>query len=377
MQLGFLSLTLPDGRELRFGNADSQPRVSLSVKRWRFFWRTLAGADVGLGESYMDADWECSDIAALCALFVLNEKSFAAGLGWTWLLRAGNRLRALMRPNTRRGSRRNIAYHYDLGNEFYRLFLDSRTMAYSCAVFDDKSATLDEAQEAKLDGICRRLELHPDSEVLEIGSGWGGFAIHAATRYGCRVTSITLSQRQLELARKRAVEAGVDALVEFRLCDYRDVQGSFDRIVSIEMFEAVGYEYYDAFFGACDRLLRHGGRMLLQTITVPDERFDAHRRDFDFIRKYIFPGGLLASVGAINRSVQRQTRLRVDQIRNIGPHYAPTLRAWRERFMQHLPEVRRLGFDDRFIRMWEFYLACCEGQFATRSIGDVQLVLKR
>jgi cyclopropane-fatty-acyl-phospholipid synthase len=213
--------------------------------------------------------------------------------------------------------------------------------------------------------------------VLEIGSGWGGFAIHAAAHYGCRVTSITLSQRQLELARERARDAGVSQLVEFRLCDYRDVDGSFDRIVSIEMFEAVGYEYYPAFFGACDRLLRAGGRMLLQTITVPDEQFETYRRGFDFIRKYIFPGGLLASVGAINRTVQEQTRLRIDWVRNIGPSYAPTLHAWRDRFMEHLPEVRRLGFDDRFIRMWEFYLACCEAQFAARSIGDVQLMLRR
>jgi cyclopropane-fatty-acyl-phospholipid synthase len=250
-------------------------------------------------------------------------------------------------------------------------------MAYSCAVFDATHTTLADAQEEKLDGICRSLELQPGMHVLEIGSGWGGFAIHAARRYGCRVTSITLSQRQLELARERAREAGVEALVDFRLCDYRDVQGSFDRIVSIEMFEAVGYEYYAAFFRTCDRALRAGGRMLLQTITVPDEHFEAYRRGFDFIRKYIFPGGLLASVGVINETVQKQTRLRIEQVRNIGPHYAPTLHAWRQRFMQRLPEVRSLGFDERFIRMWEFYLACCEAQFAARSIGDVQLVLRR
>lgn len=375
LRVGFLILDLPDGRRIQFGHPASTPRAHLHVKRWRFFWRSLAGSDVGLGESYMDGDWECDDVAGLCSLFVLNAEALGRGLWWTALLRAGNRWRARLRPNTFRGSRRNIAYHYDLGNEFYRLFLDQRTMAYSCAVFQTDTLALDDAQEAKLDGICRRLGLRAGMEVLEIGSGWGGFAIHAARRYGCRVTSITLSQRQLVLARERAREAGVEDLVDFRLCDYREVTGSFDRIVSIEMFEAVGYEYYGAFFRACDRLLRAGGRMLLQTITVPDERFETYRRGFDFIRKHIFPGGLLASVGAINRTLQKQTRLRIGWVRNIGPDYAPTLHAWRERFMHHLPEVRRLGFDDRFIRMWEFYLASCEAQFAARTIDDVQLVL--
>jgi cyclopropane-fatty-acyl-phospholipid synthase len=369
-------VTLPDGGLQQFGRADSLPRVDLCVKRWRFFWRLLAGADVGLGESYMDGDWECSDIAALCSLFVLNQEQLGAGLGWTWLLRAGNRARAWMRANTRGGSRRNIAYHYDLGNDLYRLFLD-RTMMYSCGVYPSAGASLEEAQEVKIDGICRRLELAPGVDVLEIGSGWGGFAIHAAEHYGAHVTSITLSQRQLDLARERAAAAGVGERIEFRLCDYRDVQGLFDRIVSIEMFEAVGFEYYKAFFAACDRVLRPGGRMLLQTITVPDERFDTYRRGYDFIRKYIFPGGLLASVGAINRTVQENTRLHIEWIQNIGPHYAPTLRSWRDRFMHHLPEVRRLGYGDRFIRMWEFYLACCEAQFAAQTLGDVQMVLEK
>jgi cyclopropane-fatty-acyl-phospholipid synthase len=375
LQVGSLGIELPDGRRLRFGDATSAPHVELRVRRWRFFRRLLAAADIGLGESYMDGDWECGDVAALCSLFVLNREPLASGLGWTRLLHAGDRLRALLRPNTRRGSRRNIAYHYDLSNELYRLFLDPSTMAYSCATYADPGATLDAAQEEKIDGICRRLELQPGMAVLEIGSGWGGFAIHAARRYGARVTSITLSRQQLELARRRAAEAGVTELVELRLCDYRDVRGQFDRIVSIEMFEAVGYEFYGAFFRACDGLLRSGGRMLLQTITVPDERFDAYRRGFDFIRKYIFPGGLLASVNAIRKTVHEQTRLHVEWMRNIGPFYAPTLHAWRGRFMDRLPEVRRLGFDDRFIRMWEFYLACCEAQFACRSIGDVQMLL--
>lgn len=373
---GALTVVLPDGRWVQCGRADALSRATIEVKRWRFFSRILAGADIGLGESYMDGDWRCDDIGALFSVLVENQQHLSTGAGWSWLVRLGGRARGWLHANTRRGSRRNIAYHYDLGNDLYRLFLD-RTMTYSCAVYRRPGASLDEAQEEKLDGICRRLELGARAEVLEIGSGWGGFAIHAAGRYGARVTGITLSRSQLELARERAVAAGVGERVDFRLCDYRDVSGSFDHIVSIEMFEAVGYDYYRAFFTACDRVLRPGGRMLLQTITVPDERFEAYRRGDDFIRKHIFPGGLLASVARIRRTLREHTRLRIEWIENIGPHYAPTLRAWRERFMQRLPEVRRLGYGERFIRMWEIYLASCEAQFAASTLGDVQILLTR
>jgi cyclopropane-fatty-acyl-phospholipid synthase len=374
IRVGRLDVGLPDDGYVRFGDDGSQLRAALRIKSWRFFKRALLGADIGLGESYMDDEWECDDIGALLSIFIANQQYLSVG---GRAVRIGNRLRTWMHANTRRGSRRNIAYHYDLGNELYRLFLDPTTMTYSCGVFARSDASLDEAQVEKLDGISRRLELARGMEVLEIGSGWGGFAIHAASRYGSRVTSITLSERQLELARERAQAAKVDALVDFRLCDYRDMAGAFDRIVSIEMFEAVGYEYYRAFFEACDRLLRPGGRMLLQTITVPDDRFEAYRRSYDFIRKYIFPGGLLASVDAIQRTLQAHTQLQIEWMRNIGPHYAPTLRSWRDRFMRQLPEVRRLGYGDRFIRMWEFYLACCETQFAAGTIGDVQIVLAK
>ena len=213
--------------------------------------------------------------------------------------------------------------------------------------------------------------------ILEIGSGWGAFAIHAARQYQCRVTSLTLSDEQLQLARERVAAAGVESLVDIRLCDYRKISGSFDRIVSIEMFEAVGYEYYGAFFGRCSQVLKPNGKMFLQTIYMNDQRFDAYRRDFDWIRKYIFPGSLLASVDGITTALKHHTQLRVEWMRDIGVHYARTLRTWRERFMRRLPEVRQLGFDERFIRMWEFYLASCEASFAVRYIGDVQMILAR
>jgi cyclopropane-fatty-acyl-phospholipid synthase len=285
-------------------------------------------------------------------------------------------LQRLRDANTLRGSRRNIGRHYDLSNDLYRVFLDE-SMTYSCGVFTSPTDTLEEAQRAKLDGICRRLGLQRGQHVLEIGSGWGSFAMHAAQHYGCRVTSITLSAEQQRLATERIAAAGLSDLVDIQFRDYRKMTGLFDHIISIEMLEAVGYEYFATFFRACDRLLKQHGRMFLQTITVPDQRFDSYRREFDWIRKYIFPGGCLASVAAVNETLKRHTTLQMEWMREIGTHYAPTLRHWRERFFAKLPEVRRLGFDDRFIRMWEFYLASCEAGFATRYIGDVQMVLSR
>jgi cyclopropane-fatty-acyl-phospholipid synthase len=281
-----------------------------------------------------------------------------------------------MRANTLRGSRRNIHAHYDLSNELFQIFLDD-SMTYSSAVFPSESSTLDEGQLEKLDGICRKLDLDEGDHILEIGSGWGSFAMHAASQYGCRVTTLTLSEEQQTLARQRIREAGLENRIDVQLRDYRAMTGQFDHIVSIEMFEAVGFRYYGAFFGACERLLKPHGRMFLQSITIPDQRFDTYRRDFDWTRKYIFPGSLLASIQGIADALKRRTTLRIDSMTDIGPDYARTLRMWRERFLGRVEEVRRLGFDDRFIRMWEFYLATCEASFAARYIGNVQMILTR
>jgi len=373
---GLLLVSLPNGNELRFGEVSSGRPVRLVVKRWRFFWRALTGADVGVGESYMDGEWSSNDLAELCRQFLQEQSVLTYRSPWTALTRLRNLLLRITRANTISGSRRNIRSHYDLSNDLYRLFLDE-SMMYSCAVFERDDMSLEEAQRHKIDEICRRLELVPGLAVLEIGSGWGSFAIDAARHYGCRVVSLTLSEQQLALARERVRQAGLESAVEIRLCDYREVTGQFDRIVSIEMFEAVGYEYYSDFFGQCDRLLKPGGRMFLQTITVPDQRFDAYRREFDWIRKYIFPGGLLASVHAVATALKSHTDLRIEWMQDIGPHYARTLRCWRQRFVSHLPDVDRLGFDERFRRMWEFYLASCEAAFGTRHIGDVQMIFSR
>ena len=373
---GALMMRLPDGRAVQFGGPAAERRVSIVVKDWKFFWRLLTAGDVGVGESYTEGEWTCTDLVELFRQFFHDQSVLASGWSWTVLTRLRHWALRLLRANTPAGSRRNIQYHYDLSNDLYRLFLDE-SMTYSCALFEREDMTLREAQERKLDDICGRLDLGPGLALLEIGSGWGGFAIHAARHYGCHVTSLTLSEQQRQLARERVRAAGVEALVDVRLCDYRHVTGSFDRIVSIEMFEAVGYAYYDAFFTQCGRLLKPGGRMLLQTITVPDQRFDTYRREFDWIRKYIFPGGLLASLHAIVDTLKRRTDFRIEWARDIGLHYARTLRCWREQFLSRLPEVRRLGFDDRFIRMWEFYLASCEAAFSVREIGDLQIVMAR
>jgi cyclopropane-fatty-acyl-phospholipid synthase len=344
----------------------------------RVFRRVLTGSDIGLGESYVDGDWSSSDLVAFLRLAIRNLALFEdrnrlfTTLGrWRDLL--GHRRRA----NTRAGSRANIHAHYDIGNEFYRLFLDP-SMAYSCAIYGSAGDTLEQAQFEKFDRICRELRLGPSDHVLEIGTGWGGFAAHAATRYGCRVTTTTISAEQHAeaaalFARMRLGPDRIRLLQE----DYRDLQGRYDKLVSIEMFEAVGHRNYGTFFRQCDRLLAPDGTMVLQTITVPDRRFRRYLATPDWIQKYIFPGGELASVSAILEALARDTRLSLHHAEDIGAHYAHTLRAWRQRFLGRLDEVRALGFDERFVRTWNYYLASCEAAFAERLVGNVQLVLSK
>jgi len=371
-----LTLVLPDGGEIVLGDGNAGPPITVWIDDWRFFWRALTSADIGVGESYMEGEWRTDDLVGVCRGFLSDPAALDYDSRWTIGDRLLNVWRHLSSLNTISGSRRNVRYHYDLSNELFGLFLDE-TMLYSCAIFRRDDASLGEAQLEKVDGICRWLALRPGHEVLEIGGGWGAFAIHAAQRYGCRVTSLTLSEEQLRLARERVAAAGLEDQVEIRLCDYRDATGAFDRIVSIEMFEAVGYEYFGTFFRASARCLRPGGRMLLQTISVPDQRFERYRRSFDWIRKYVFPGGLLPSLHEITRAVKEHSSMRIRRVEDIGLHYARTLRHWRDRFLARLPEVRRLGFDERFIRMWEFYLASCEAAFSVRYVGDLQIELEQ
>jgi cyclopropane-fatty-acyl-phospholipid synthase len=286
------------------------------------------------------------------------------------------KLRYLARPNNRPGSRRNIRRHYDLSNDFFRTFLDD-SMAYSCAIFQDPDDSLETAQQRKFQAVIAKAHLGPGDHLLEIGCGWGGFAIAAARRTGCKVTGITISREQYRLARQRVQAAGLQHRIRILLRDYRDLRGRFDKIVSIEMLEAVGHGYYGAFFKQLDRLLAPGGIAVLQSITIPDQRYEAYRRSHDWIQKHIFPGGLLPSLTVLTRTMTRHSRLMVEAVENIGPHYAATLAAWRRRFVANRERVTEMGFDRVFQRKWIYYLGSCEAGFAERVLGDLQLVLTR
>jgi len=364
------------GGTYRFGEPDGLD-ATLTVRDERFFWRALAGADIGIGESYVDGDWTTPDLVALARLMLRNRGALErrSPIARTLKTLAGAIARRL-RDNSLAGSRRHIRQHYDLGNDFFRLFLDSTLLMYSSGYFESSSDTLETAQMNKVDRICRMLALKPTDHVLEIGSGWGGFARWASSRYGCRVTTTTISDEQYRHIREWKATAGeAGSRVEALRADYRELTGRFDKIVSIEMFEAVGLNRYDDYFKAVDRLLAPDGAMVLQTITVDDQWFPHYHGSPDWIEKYIFPGGQLASIGEVAKSLARVSSLSMYAAENFGTHYAHTLRAWRGRFLHHLEQVRALGFDDRFIRMWEFYLAICEAAFLERHTGVFQLLL--
>ncbi len=377
--LRFGTFQLTAGATHRFGESAGDLHAVMQVANHRFFTRALAQGDIGIGESYMDGEWTSPDLVTLIRLMLRNLSHVESRGG---LLRMVNRTAGLAarrwRDNSLSGSRDHIRRHYDLGNDFFRLFLDTRHLMYSCGFYERADDSLETAQEQKIDRICGKLDLTPDDHLLEIGTGWGGFAVWAATRYGCRVTTTTISEEQYRHAREwvsRLGEAGsrITVLRE----DYRTLAGRFDKIVSIEMFEAVGLNHYDDYFAAVDRLLAPDGVMLLQTITVDDHWFPVYRASPDWIEKYIFPGGELAAVGEILKSLARATGLSMHHAENIGMHYALTLRAWRDRFHARLHDVRALGFDERFIRMWDLYLAYSEAAFLERHAGDFQLLLRK
>lgn len=351
-------------------------RCRMRVSDPAFYRMAAAQGSVGAGESYMDGHWSCDDLVALIRILVINRDLLDAMEGGLarfggWALRAWH---ALQR-NTRSGSRRNIAAHYDLGNDLFKLFL-CENMMYSSAVFADPSETLELASTRKLDRICRKLDLQPGEHVVEIGTGWGGFAIHAARHYGVRVTTTTLSKQQRELALARIEQAGLSSQIEVLLSDYRDLSGRYDKLVSIEMIEAIGHQYLDTYFAKVRNLLKEDGMALIQAITIEDHRYAQALRTVDFIKRFIFPGSFIPSISAMQGAIARSSDLKLYNLEDIGPSYALTLRHWRQRFLDKLPEVRALGYPERFIRMWEFYLCYCEGGFIERSIGDVQLLLK-
>ncbi len=371
-------LELREGHEVhRFGDEASLLRAEVRIRDPRAFELGAFRGEVGLGEAYMRGYWTSPDLVAVVRLAVRNMATFDRSGGL--LASFGKllaRLRHLSRANDRRGSRSNISAHYDLGNDFYRLFLDE-SLAYSCAFFEHPEMDLASAQRAKFERICGKLKLGPGDHLLEIGTGWGGFALHAARTRGCRITTTTISRQQHDYAQERFAREGVQDRVTLLFEDYRDLQGRFDKIVSIEMFEAVGLKYYDAFFGAVDRLLTEDGLALIQTITMNERRFPAYIRGTDWIQQYVFPGAELASLSEILRSLGRGGSLNLHHLEDIGVHYAQTLQLWRAAFQGKLDQVRAQGFDESFLRMWDYYLAYCEGAFRERYIGDAQLLLAK
>lgn len=378
LRAGRLTLTTPDGVAERFGGVEPGPEAAIRVRDWRFFTRCAKAGDVGFGESFTAGEWESDDPARVVELFARNFAHFDDHRLWSAVAgRVANRMVHAFRPNTLRGARRNISAHYDLGNDFYRIWLDSESMMYSSALWTRGSQTLEDAQRAKLDRIIALADLRPGQHVLEIGTGWGGFAL-AAAALGCRVTTVTLSAAQRDLAEQRARDAGVDHLVDVRIQDFRRIEGRFDRIVSIEMLEAVGHDNLAPFFAACDRLLAPHGIVAIQVITIAAARYAAYRRGCDWIQKHIFPGCLVPSLPALSQACAARSGLRMAEPTGMGAHYALTLREWRSRFLANLPAVRALGkYDGAFERAWEYYLAYCEGGFRAGVLDVVQFACAR
>jgi cyclopropane-fatty-acyl-phospholipid synthase len=373
-------VTLVSGGEPRhYGRrTDRCPLVATVRIHDARFWSELAfGGSIGAGEAYMQGYWSVDDLTALVRILLQN-RAVLDGMerGLARLTIPVQKALHWLNRNTRAGSRRNISAHYDLGNDFFRLFLDP-TLMYSSAIFEPATLSLEQAQCVRLERICRRLDLGPGDHLLEIGTGWGGMAIHAARQYGCRVTTTTISRQQHELARERIAEAGLEDRITLLLEDYRDLKGEYDKLVSIEMIEAVGHEFYETYFSQCGRLLKDAGLMLLQAITITDQRYDAARRSVDFIQRHIFPGSTIPSVTVMLSACTRSSDLRLVHLEDIGPHYATTLRIWRENFQRNLDGVRALGYPEEFIRMWEFYLGYCEGGFAERALGDVHMLFAK
>jgi cyclopropane-fatty-acyl-phospholipid synthase len=370
---------IDDGRDEIFGRVTTAAPfdITLRVRSARFYSDVVFAGTVGAGEAYINGHWHCDDLTGLVRLMVVNRHLMNdVDSGWSRLSAPLMRMAHWLNRNDKIGSRRNISAHYDLGNEFFELFLDE-TMAYSCGIFARPDSSLLEASTAKFDAACSKLHLRPGQHLLEIGTGWGGLALHAARHYGCRVTTTTISGEQYDLARDRVARAGLEDQITVLHEDYRDLKGEYDALVSIEMIEAVGHEYLDTYFRQCSGLLKPAGAMLLQAITIRDQFYDQARRSVDFIKRFIFPGSCIPSVRAITESVERATDLKLFHLEDIGPHYARTLRIWRERFLGRQSDVRAQGYPESFLRMWEYYLCYCEGGFEERQLGDVQMLLTK
>ena len=376
VRVGGLEVRRTDGSVRMFGDVTHPMQARIDILDERAYARIVHGGSVGLGDSYVRGQWSSPDVVTLIRLLIANRPTLRRISPRALMNLIIDRVVHLLRGNRPGRARKNIIAHYDLSNELYATFLD-RSMTYSCARFDHEGQPLEDAQRAKLVGIAERARLAPGMQLLEIGCGWGAFAVMAAREYGCTVTAITLSDAQAEYVRELVAREGLADRIEVRIQDYRHVNESFDRIVSIEMLEAVGHRYLGEYFAALDRMLRPDGLAVIQVITIPDQRERAYRRRPDFIQRAIFPGGHLPSLTTLTRAMTNRSRLMVEELENLGPHYAETLRNWRERFMASADRVQRIGFDGTFVRLWEFYLAYCEGAFLSRYLNNLQLVLTR
>jgi len=362
---------------VELGDPSNTVAVNVVVNDLSFYSRVAAQGSVGAGDAYGDGLWSCDDLVWLVRLLVRNRHLLdAMEGGMAWLSGLALRVWHSLNKNTRAGSQRNIAAHYDLGNEFFATFL-SADMMYSAAMFQRESDTLEKASKRKLDVICQKLSLLPGQRIVEIGTGWGSFALHAARHYGCHVTTVTISREQHALASQRVVAEGLQDKIEVLLKDYRDLEGQYDKAVSIEMIEAIGAQYLDTYFAQVASLLKPNGQALIQAITIEDHRYEQALGSVDFIKRYVFPGSFIPSINAMLAAKTRASDLALIHLEDFGLSYARTLHAWRTRFLGRLPEIRAQGFDERFIRLWEFYLAYCEGGFLERSIGVCHLLLAR
>jgi cyclopropane-fatty-acyl-phospholipid synthase len=382
MDKGTLYLTLPDGEQLMMGTGEGNISAQIAIHSEEFYKRIILYGDIGFGEAYVDGLWDTENITNVIRWALLNIEN-APGVSGSKvqtlslnLMKWFNKLYHFKRANTVEGSRKNISEHYDLNNDFFASFLDP-TMTYSAAYFYKDGLSLQEAQIAKYDRLCRQLNLKPTDHVLEIGSGWGGNAIYMAQKYGCKVTSLTISEEQHKMAVERVEAAGLSDRVSILIKDYRQMSGTFDKIVSVEMLEAVGFNYMDVYFKKCHDLLKKNGILAIQVITSPDSRYKALRKGVDWIQKHIFPGSLLPSVGAINESINRTGDMTMVDLKDIGLDYATTLKLWHQAFNANLSTVKSLGFDDKFIRKWNYYLCYCEAAFEMRNINVMHLVYTR
>jgi len=387
MKKGSVRVYLPNGEETHLGDPNSEfpnkfHSAQIQIRNVDFFRKSVFYGDIGFSEAYMAGDWETDNIENVISWFLLNVESSVSLSGAKKklfhldLLSLGNKFLHFLRMNTIRGSRKNIVEHYDLGNGFYKLFLDP-SMTYSSAYFRSWEETLEEAQAAKVDLLCQKLNLKPGDSLLEIGSGWGFLALHAAKKYGCMVKTVTLSDEQYRFAKERFAKEGLSDRIEIEVRDYRTLEGQFDKIVSVEMLEAVGDAYYEAFFAKCQDLLKEDGILALQVITCPDSRFDSLKKGVDFIQKHIFPGSLLPSIGRLNQATRRTGDLFLFDLEDMGLHYARTLRLWGSAYEENLASVREQGFSETFLRKWRYYLAYCASAFQMRNISVVQMVFTR